>query len=233
MGEDTSIAKLAIIEWLSNKEPSVTYNSDLAEQIKPVDKPISNQIFIDFLSSNEFVYKDKVYKIHKFVLNFNSALYVASVTTSFFDGYVEVVAGPSLLPYYQSVSTSDRLDFTSDLQESVSPEVRDAINSWAKSFVENDSDGLKLSTNDNQEYIGLDGFSLIGQPRIISFTKDISNVNGYIARVSMRISPLGAKQLELSVEYDTLVINDGNSIPHIVAWGSAGNKQLTPYQNRK
>ena len=235
-GEEVATAKRALLDYFAGRETTVPLAGSVAD-IFAVDQFSDTKIkfsvrSLDYIETVPNSDNEYIYNIHYFLLVSGDNSFKVSLSTTQADGHSVIVAGPSIEPYYMKTGDQTAIDYTYYSQVQYGAEVSKAIKDWASAFFSNDVEALKAAINDNNEYIGMDGLIMVSNPTIKSYFANNSSANTYYARVVIKYSEVGAKQLILTAEYDTLVMDDGTQLPHVVAWGSAGNTPLTPYQNR-
>ena len=235
-GEEVATSKRALLDYFAGRETSVplagsvtdTFLVDQSAEAK-IKFPVRSLDYIETVANSD---NENYYNIHYFLLVSGDNTYKVSLSTSQIHGHSVIVAGPSIEPYYMNGGDQVAIDYTYYTQVQYSSDVTKAVQEWAEAYLSNDVEALKAAINDNNDYVGMDGLTMVSKPVIKSYFANGSSANTYYARVLIQYSVAGAKQLILTAEYDTLVMDDGTQLPHVVAWGSAGNTPLTPYQNR-
>jgi len=235
MGEYVAVAKIAAQDWLSGKKTSVPLSTGITESFNQLSYPMEPMPYtsLEYEKSVPSYDSGHTYYLNYFILVSKSKPYKLVITTETQNSLTTIVAAPSLEMIYYSDLVSDAYNYLNhdNATEGVSDSaVETSVENWATAFVSNDSEKLKTIVNDNNDYRGLEGFTLVGSPTIVSSLPD--STNSLYVRVKLVISPDSAKQLKLSADYDLLVIAKGKQIPNVVAWGPAGSAPLTPYQNR-
>jgi hypothetical protein len=235
IGEYAVVAKIAAQDWLAGRKTSVPLSPGLDgsfNQNGQIMEPMP-YFSLDFYKSEPSYDLGRTYNLNYFMLVTKSTSYRVVVTTETLGNVTTVVAAPSIEMTTYSENVSDPYDYLNhdEANQGISDQaIATSVYNWAEAFVSNDTEGLKSIVNDNNDYRGMDGFTLVGKPLIVSSLPDTTT--SYYIRVKLLISPSSAKLLKLSVDYDLLVIAEGKEIPHVVAWGPAGSAPLTPYQNR-
>lgn len=235
-GEEVATAKKALLDYFAGIETTVPLAGSVTQNFSVDQNSESKMKFsvrsLDYIETVPNSDRDTNYNIHYFLLVSGENTFKVSLSTSQVDGHSVIVAGPSIEPYYMTNGNQEAIDYTYYSQVQYSADVSKAVQDWAEAFFTNDVEALKAAINDNNEYVGMDGLTMVSTPKIKSYFANSASANTYYARVVIQYSVAGAKQLILTAEYDTLVMDDGTQLPHVVAWGSAGNTPLTPYQNR-
>ena len=235
LGEYVVTAKIAAQDWLAGRKTLVPLAPGIERSFNQENLPSQPMLYnsLDYYKTEPSFDSGHTYNLNYFTLAAKSNNYRIVVTTETVNGLTTIVAAPSLEMnvYSEKVAGSyDYLNHKGASQNISDQAIINSVNNWANAYVGNDSEGLKTIVNDNNNYQGIDGFSLIGDPVIVSSLPDTAT--SYYLRVKLIISPSSAKLLKLSADYDLLVIAEGKQIPHVVAWGPAGSAPLTPYQNR-
>ena len=235
LGEYVVVAKIAAQDWLAGRKTYVPLSSGLDRSFNQngqITEPMP-YITLEYYKSEPSFDLGRSYNLNYFMLVTKSTSYRVVVTTETISNVTTVVAAPSMEMITYSENVSEPYDYLNhdEATQGISDQaITTSVYNWAEAYVSNDTEALKSIVNDNNDYRGLDGFSLVGKPIIVSSLPDTTT--SYYIRVKLLISPSSAKLLKLSVDYDLLVIAEGKEIPHVVAWGPAGSAPLTPYQNR-
>lgn len=235
IGSHVALSKKFLQDYFSGTKTDVPTSPTVTEALDNYNNQEKLPIklgFLDYLYSEDNSDSGINYKVNYFLLSINNISYKVSVVTSSSEGQTYIASLPSITQTDSFEGSPDPIDYLTYPQIDISEDVQSSIQNWAKSYFENDIEGLKASIDDTGNYEGLKGLSFI-ESSITSYIKNSSEPNTFYARVVVKYTTKSAKQLELSAEYDTLVFDDGAQIPHVVAWGSAGDTPLTPYQNKK
>lgn len=235
LGEHVVVAKIAAQDWLAGRKTSVPLSSGVETSFNQdglISEPMP-YISLDYYKSEPSYDSGHSYKLNYFILTTKNASFKVVVTTETENDFTTVVAAPSIeMNRYSEYSSGayDYLNHDNASEGNDNPAITKSVSNWASAFVNNDVEGLKTIINDDNDYRGMEGFTLENEPIIVSSLPDTAN--SFYLRVKLFISPTSAKLLKLSVDYDLLVVAEGKQIPHVVAWGPAGSAPLTPYQNR-
>lgn len=187
---------------------------------------------------------------HAFTVQRGSTFFRASVEVAV-DAIVgaEVTSAPSLIPIppVDRVSGVDAWFATSSA--TVTPQMEQAIESWAAAFTSGSAESLHQVIQDqdsNRSYVPLRGVDELREVEVIEATEHPSDTveNGaelVIARVGLRLWWEGGRpQLEENeretlpepIVYDVLIERANTATPIIVAWGPPGSgPELEAYTN--
>ena len=237
-GFDPLIAKEVIFDYFENITipSSISIASNLQNIYNDTNRTGKMNIqSIEFATTIPSQIGTSNINVYYFILKSNNTLYKVALDLEFVNNYYSIVSLPTLQPYNPQLPATvanDYSNFTSNNMSLATTDVKSAISNWAKAFINNDATGLQQAVNDQNTYVGLTGFSFAKDPEILSIFSNTAIVNTYYARVRLYMTPNSAKQLILPVDYDIMVAIDGKTLPHVVAWGSAGTLPFTPYQNR-
>lgn len=208
--------------------------SSLAANEEPVPLGVRD---IAWSGSDYRVLNNRAYRVHSFLVRTDTDSYQLDVTTMrSTEGLPVLVAQPALGPVPQPATVPKALDYAEDpgVVDTVSADIRRVTTEWATAYATGDGETLRQISNDlssaTGDYVGLGGFEVVGEPRIVTAIHAGGPTMDLRIRVVFRST--GAKQYLMSNDFDLLVGDPDTSVPKVVAWGPAGSAiELTPYQN--